>query len=643
MPNRASVLVSTFHVLAFAGVVVAAPGSEGPTFRGKRFAVWVRMLEADDPKTRLQAVETLAVLGPEARTAVPALIAALKDKDEDVRGAAAKALSEVGPGLPEVVDALARASKEPGMSWPTGHALCRCGSAGFAVIEAAFAADGFRSGLPHAVRHAPPNRAFLPILIAGLKEPDKDLRRDSARAVARLGPAAKEAVPALLAIMQKDEDEYIRIDAAEALVEVADPKVSVPALVELMRGDGWYSGRDAADLLGRMGTRARAAVPDLLAVLDQKGGGQVRAAAALALWRIDRRKTGIRVLLSGLANAEGFDVLILARALDEIGSDAVPELVEALMCQKGAKARPADKPRDESAVVADLIKLLADEDADLRREAARLLGVLGTDDPAAISALTQALRDKDKYVRRRAARVLALLGKETTAVVPVLHEILRNGSREDSDRAAWLVWRLERKPAALVPALIARLEVGEHDDAEDHVFAAEILGWIGQDARPAVPALCKALRHDPHLLRRAAADALGGIGGPIEDVPSDLLAAAEDDDPLLRVAALRALGAWGEAARPARFVVADRMRDKNPLVRRAAALAWQRLHPTAEPPRFAPLTENEPLMRDWTLREWLQRWEAPSWADGGPEEVMAILRASSPHCPAAVRALAEAL
>jgi HEAT repeat protein len=98
-------------------------------------------------------------MGAEAKEAVPALIAALKDQDGVVRSSAADALGRMG-----------------------GEAV--------------------------------------PALIAALKDQDGVVRRFAADALGRMGAAAKEAAPALIAAL-KDQDGVVRNSAADALGQIA--------------------------------------------------------------------------------------------------------------------------------------------------------------------------------------------------------------------------------------------------------------------------------------------------------------------------------------------------------------------------------------------------------------------------------------
>ena len=61
---------------------------------------------------------------------------------------------------------------------------------------------------------------MVPILVASLKDQDAFVRRDAARSLGRIGPAAGEAVPALRSAA-RDKNQHVRQAAAEALHRVA--------------------------------------------------------------------------------------------------------------------------------------------------------------------------------------------------------------------------------------------------------------------------------------------------------------------------------------------------------------------------------------------------------------------------------------
>jgi HEAT repeat protein len=66
----------------------------------------VTLLKEGDDSSRAGAASALGDLGPGAKTAVPALAAALRDEYEGVREQAARALGQIGPDAKAAVPAL---------------------------------------------------------------------------------------------------------------------------------------------------------------------------------------------------------------------------------------------------------------------------------------------------------------------------------------------------------------------------------------------------------------------------------------------------------------------------------------------------------------------------------------------------------
>jgi HEAT repeat protein len=61
---------------------------------------------------RVGAARALGEVGPAAKEAVPALIAALKGMDDGVRESAASALGRIGPAAREAIPALEAAARD---------------------------------------------------------------------------------------------------------------------------------------------------------------------------------------------------------------------------------------------------------------------------------------------------------------------------------------------------------------------------------------------------------------------------------------------------------------------------------------------------------------------------------------------------
>jgi HEAT repeat protein len=91
-------------VLALAIVVVSSGAAEVEDL--------IKKLASGDSDLRRQAAKELSEIGPEAKSAVPALTTALKDKDLFVRRFAAEALGKIGPEAKSAVPALKTALRD---------------------------------------------------------------------------------------------------------------------------------------------------------------------------------------------------------------------------------------------------------------------------------------------------------------------------------------------------------------------------------------------------------------------------------------------------------------------------------------------------------------------------------------------------
>ena len=92
----------------------------------------------------------------------------------------------------------------------------------------------------------PAAKDAVPALIKALKDKDFNVRRSAAAAVGKIGPAAKDAVPALIEAL-KDKDIYVRIGAALLLSRIGPAaKDAVPALKAMSENDPVARVRKAA-------------------------------------------------------------------------------------------------------------------------------------------------------------------------------------------------------------------------------------------------------------------------------------------------------------------------------------------------------------------------------------------------------------
>ena len=82
------------------------------TVSGKTLDEWLEAQSDSQPEVRVRAVRALSNVGPVVPEVVPALIRALEDPDAGVRGQAALALLKFGPDAKEAIPALEAAESD---------------------------------------------------------------------------------------------------------------------------------------------------------------------------------------------------------------------------------------------------------------------------------------------------------------------------------------------------------------------------------------------------------------------------------------------------------------------------------------------------------------------------------------------------
>jgi len=256
-------LAHSLLLLALAASPARADDEKEPVVNGKTVGEWVKVLQtAESPDDRSTAAFALAQAKGKAKPAVPALAAALKDRNKTVRANVATALGLIGPAAAEAVPALVAAMKAPDTA--TGAA-------------AAMALGGIGDGA----------KAAVPDLTAVVKDAAQpaELRRAAAYGLGGIGPAAKSAAPVLTAAL-KDADGRVRVKAAVALfgIDKANAATAVPVLRAALTGKDPFARAEAVFGLRVFGPAAKDAVPELVAAL--KAGGTVAKYAREALGRV---------------------------------------------------------------------------------------------------------------------------------------------------------------------------------------------------------------------------------------------------------------------------------------------------------------------------------------------------------------------
>ena len=230
------------------------PDALAPGLR-RALAVLEKNLSDPDATVRFASIGVLENLGDEAKPVLPALIRALSDKDRFVRWSAVRIISGFGPVEPKtVVPALIQlvAIQDSDLAKAVGPALAKYGK------DAAPA---------------------VPALVKTLESPvaDPDLRIAYLDTLASIGEPGVAAIPAIIRLLKPQD---VRLNTPTP----NQPLAFVPT--ELFKFEDPRVRAAAADALGRFGTQAAKAEPELRAALEDDNA-DVRKAAGEALLRVN--------------------------------------------------------------------------------------------------------------------------------------------------------------------------------------------------------------------------------------------------------------------------------------------------------------------------------------------------------------------
>jgi HEAT repeat protein len=554
-------------------------------------------LESEDAELRRLAIERSRTLPWDE--AIRLLVDRLGDASWRVRKAAVERLVAC-PDSAYTAEALIGAlgdGENPGRRNAAVEALVACGARVVPHLVAAMTdRDGdVRKLVVDALAGIRDERA-APALIERLRDSDPNVRAAAADALGALGGAAVASALREVAT-RSGEDRLVRFSALHALgvlevpivardlSPVLEDPVLRPAGIDLL---GRSDDEEAvAVLLKALTTDSRttreAAMRALLRVLSRLDGGraerlvaEVREAAAsapsvveIAVERLAEAPLSTRLVLVqflGLLATERGAVPILLAGRDE----ALTQVALGTLEQLGAVAERAIDGRWN------------DLDGRARRDACALFGRLRGERSA--TRLLESIDESDPELRTAAVRGIG--ARRLVAALPLLvlrlERMASEGDREDEEEVAALTEALTALASpggsdAGVAEQTLQLLASRLDGADEDVrlAIARVLGRIGRREdtqlvtlllkdpsprvrRAAVDALARldpetaaeplrlALADESPPVRIAAADALGVSLRP--GVIDDLRRLAEDEDARVRVAAIRSIGLHAERA-----------------------------------------------------------------------------------------------
>lgn len=389
------------------------------------------------------------------------------------------------------------------------------------------------------------------------------------------GPAAGAEPPDAALAKQPEADTATQRYAGRSLeewqlrlkrIDPRDPssRSDVPGMRALLRDADvpWYTRRQAALTLGRMGDYATGAVPDLIRILETEANpddseqvdrswaikalaiyGDVASAATEDLIRITNapdstfgERAACLEALSQIGVAHPDTLPTLLKVLRDVGS--IPNLSETerrFMEMLAVEGLGVIGP-GAAAAVPQLIQATRSDSSELRRLAATTLGRIGPASDVAIPALVdRVFDDESEAVRDAAALALPTCGPRATTALSL---ILQDEEASQRLRGAKAVGMYETLPDALQAPVRKLLD---DPDPTVRVEAAGSLWKSTGDARAVLPVLLEALSESDRQVRLQAVRLFPQLGKAAESAKPQLQLLAEDERRDVRQAASKVL------------------------------------------------------------------------------------------------------
>ena len=286
---------------------------------------------------------------------------------------------------------------------------------------------------------------------------DSILRKEEALAViAELGPAAKEAMPAVEKLLTAKQPSVRKRAAITVWKLGGTNKHAIDALAAELKSDDRLRQYVALGQLERMGADGAPAVPLLLAATPELvKSGSIGIAQSVV-------RTMGKAALPGLLDALGSpdagvrdQALTMLRQLGPVGKDAVPALE----------------------------KHLKDANAAVHLRSAWALWQLGTRTEREIAVFVKDVEAGDAELRGPVLHTVLELSPVRKELLATYKLGLTEADPVIKARAADIVWELEKNADAVVPALVAALKTKSATWGQWR-FAVLVLAKIGPAAKP---------------------------------------------------------------------------------------------------------------------------------------------------------------
>ncbi len=545
-------------------------------------AILLQRLQSPDPPDVLEATVALAPLGRDAEPAAKILADRLQKGDLADRRGTLFLLGKLGPVAKPAVPAILRAmtasdsgTKNPDFLNPFWRSSPNISPDGQHITlgpeDRTHARESLRE---YGVRvlcgiDREAELQGIGVFIEMLGAATIEARRTALESLARFGTKASSAIPALIrlaegteAIPAGSDDANLALLVFETIPQVGngDDPLLVEVLVRMLKSKAGVQRWGAVVALGNLSPPPKGVVPALVAAMkDELPVARRGAANALGRYLGSDRKTALHALLAAMNDPDLWVRITAGQSLashGEAAAEAVPPIIRLLRNEdpnvRGQAAEILGKFGPSARVASAALLVALDDVKDhVRKSAENALNAVSPIESRTADLALEALRQGD--ISQRLAAVCDLVRPRSTAqqeIHPTTHvEALRmalgNPAPEVRATAAAALGRLGRQAAEVAPALLATMK---DEMPEVRVLSATALGRVAPGDEKAIEALGLALTGDPDVdVQSAAASGLGGMGPQAAAAVPVLIRALNDRDGTVRVHVIVTLGRIGPA------------------------------------------------------------------------------------------------
>ncbi|MDF1664875.1 MAG: HEAT repeat domain-containing protein, partial [Planctomycetota bacterium] len=472
-------------------------------------------LSSRNVNQRMNSIYALGNLGPRAKSALPTINKYAKDREAGVRKAVAWAQAKINAGAKPPVGS--PATPQPGPKTPaTGIDD---------LVARLFGRNYGKQKAAEKELRSLDSRQTLPAIIKYICALNKRAQSTQITYIARqLSGMGPRAVPGLVKTLesenQAERDLALRLMSSRKLQPYAAPE-----LQKLLAHEKYGTRVTALEALSRMGAAAKPSIPAMVACLSDKD------------WRVTR------AAVKALGKLEKYSLDEMKKILSSEDNKLRALALEVLMRMRSASSLTAEHA----------VALINHDDFPLRRAAAKALcwtrptlkkEQIATFNNNAVLVLSAELRNRVDNAASYAARILGDLGPKAKGATPALAGLFKNKKKSPRLRAS-AANALADIGVAVEDCVVALGEAMLDKDPLLSLCAGRALTAFKEKSFPALPNILKAMRGKDGDTRTRAHQAAGAIG--VKAVP-ELIKGLGDEDEKYRFNCAYALGIVGSPA-----------------------------------------------------------------------------------------------